>query len=211
MGSHSVFIVDDHAVVRRGVRALVESLGGFSCSGESSTPSVDPVRAASPDLAIVDLTFEGKVALDFVAALAESGTRVLVLSMHDERLYAERALSAGARAYVMKDAPTEQLEAAMRAVVAGRVWLSDRMTQRMLSAAVAGGDVAPASPLKRLTDRELEVFELIGHGSTTGEIAARLHLSVKTIESHKANIKRKLVLASGVELTRAAVAWVEVS
>ncbi len=204
-----VFVVDDHAILRRGVRALVESLEGLEWCGEADTPDAKAVRDAAPDLVIADLSFQGNSSLDFVRRVSAEGTPVLVLSMHDERLFAERALAAGARAYVMKHVATEDLEAAIMSVLAGRVWLSEAMTQRVISAAVAGR-ADGKDPLTRLTDRELEVFELIGRGLRTTEIATRLSLSVKTIESHQAHIKEKLSLSSGTELTRAAVSWAHV-
>ncbi len=203
-----VFVVDDHAVVRRGLRALVDDLAGLAFCGESSTPDVDAVREAAPALVIADLSFGGRIALGFVEEVAGGGIPVVVLSMHDERLYAERALAAGARGYVMKHAPSAHLEAAIQAALDGRVWLSEAMTQRLLLAHVNGTRPEARSPIERLSPRELEVFELIGRGLSTRESATRLCLSVKTIESHRANIKNKLMLLNGNELTRAAVSWV---
>ena len=208
-----VLIVDDHPVVRRGLAQVLNGTDDLEFCGEAET-AADALRAvtdAHPDVAVVDLTLKGKGGLELVKDLhaRHPDLPVLVLSMHDESLYAERALRAGARGYIMKDGRMEQVVQALRDVLAGRVYLSRRMTSRLLGRLTGGGTAEGESPITALTDRELEVFEMIGRGLATRDIADGLHLSVKTVDTHRENIKRKLNLASATELHRHAFLWTQ--
>ena len=212
-GPARVLIVDDHPVVRRG---LAQVLGGtddlaFCGEAETAADALHAVAETGPDVAVVDLTLKGKGGLELVKDLhaRHPGLPVLVLSMHDESLYAERALRAGARGYIMKDGRMEDVVGALRPVLAGRVYLSERMTSRLLGRLTGSGPEDGRSPISTLTDRELEVFEMIGQGLATREIADGLHLSVKTVDTHRENIKRKLNLSSATELYRHAFLWAQ--
>jgi len=212
-GPARVLIVDDHPVVRRGLAEVLSGTADFVVCAEADS-AVEALRAvaeAGPDVAVVDLTLKGKSGLELLKDLRvrHPDLPVLVLSMHDESLYAERALRAGARGYIMKDGRMEDVVEALRQVRAGRVYLSPRMTSRLLGRLTGGGAGDGASPMQRLTDRELEVFEMIGLGRATREIAEALHLSVKTVDTHRENIKRKLNLPGGTELSRHAFLWVQ--
>jgi DNA-binding NarL/FixJ family response regulator len=206
-----ILIVDDHPVVRLGVRQLIDAAPDLSvvAEAESRQGALEAARASRPDLAIVDLSLEHGVGLDLVRELRTTmpEMRVLVLSMHDEALYAERALRAGAQGYIMKAAAITGLLAAIREVLAGRLYVSGRMSQTILES--LRRSVAPGGHLGSLTDRELEVFELIGRGLGTAAIAEKLGVSAKTVETHRANIKAKLNLRDINELLRFAVSWSE--
>ncbi|MFO8013487.1 MAG: response regulator transcription factor [Phycisphaerae bacterium] len=208
-----VLIVDDHPVVRRGLAQVLDGTDDFAFCGEAET-AADALRAVAetdPDVAVVDLTLKGKGGLELVKDLHQRhpDLPVLVLSMHDESLYAERALRAGARGYIMKDGRMEEVVQALRQILGGRVYLSPRMTSRLLGRMTAGGQGDADSPISTLTDRELEVFEMIGRGMGTRDIADRLHLSVKTVDTHRENIKRKLNLDGATELYRHAFLWTQ--
>jgi len=205
-------IVDDHPVVRKGLTEVLSHEPGLVVVGEARDPveGFERIRAERPDVAIVDLALGRASGLDLLknlnAALPE--VRVLMLSMHDERLYAERALAAGASGYVMKDEAMENLIGAIRCVASGRTYVSPQVAERIVARLTARGGAAEAhTPLERLTNREREVFSLIGQGLATRDIGALLGLSVKTIETHQARIKEKLGLTNSHELIRAAVSW----
>jgi len=222
-----VFIVDDHPVVRRGFRQLVDEPDDLTVAGEAETPAeaLDRIGEAGPDLVLMDVTLDGGArGLDLIRRFRDTypNLPVLTVSMHDETLYATRALAAGARGYVMKRVPDEVLLDAMRQVLAGRTYVSDAIRERLADEApkadslrteVPGEDGGPgedgetARPLDRLTDRELEIFLLVSRGFAPRHIAERLHVSVKTVESHRRNLRRKLGLENSAELTRYAVAW----
>lgn len=204
-----VLVVDDHPIVRRG---LVETIAdeddlvvcGQACSGADA---IALARSVRPDVAIVDLSLGDESGLDLVPALAglQPPVRVLVLSSHDERLYADRALHAGALGYVMKDRSAGDLIAAIRRVASGKPYVSPETADRLLGMMSARSAAGPASPLERLSNRERHVLTLVGRGLSTREIAAQLSLSIKTVESHCAHIKEKLGLRHARDLTRAAV------
>jgi DNA-binding NarL/FixJ family response regulator len=208
-----ILIVDDHPLVRAGLTALIQAEPDLEVCGETGTfqGALDLFRERAPDLAVVDLSLAEGSGIELVRRLAAHGsrTRVLVCSMHDESLFAQRALHAGANGYIAKDEATSHVIEAIRQVLSGKVYLSGRMTERLLQSA-AGGGPAPHGPpaIRKLSDREIEVFDLIGRGLSASRIAEQLHLSVKTIEAHRAKIKRKLNLTSAGELTRCAVQWV---
>lgn len=207
-----VMIVDDHPIVREGLKQLVDADDDFVCCAEASglVDAMPRFLDAKPEVIIVDISLEHGSGIELIKELAHQNERTLILvcSMHDEELFAERVLRAGAKGYVSKDeAPTKLIDAIKR-VAEGHVYLSDRMTERMLVRQVGASDEPEKSPIETLSDRELEVFELIGHGITTREIADKLLLSPKTVETYRENIKHKLNLSNATELTRHAVQWV---
>jgi DNA-binding NarL/FixJ family response regulator len=206
-----VLIVDDHPIVRHGLAQLINGEPGLEVCGAASSPAeaLDCVRTNRPDLVIVDLSLGDESGLDLVKALQirDPELPVLVLSMHDEAYYADRVLRAGAMGYVMKQEAAGQMLAAIHQVLSGRVYLSESMAASMLTRFVGRKVVRGGTPVDHLTDRELQVLELIGKGLATREIADRLHLSVKTVENHREHIKAKLKLRSGPELVRYAVRW----
>jgi DNA-binding NarL/FixJ family response regulator len=204
-----IFLVDDHPVLRDGLRRLLEAEPDLMVCGEAETArkTYETVQAATPDLAIVDISLTGPSGIELVKGLKSRfpKLRMLMLSMHDEVLYAERALRAGARGYVMKQAPTEQLLAAVRRELKDEIYLTDTLSSRLLGAFVSQ-KAAPGPILKTLSDREMEVVRLIGKGFTTGEVAEQLGISSKTVETHRGNLRRKLNLKSGSALIRFAMA-----
>jgi DNA-binding NarL/FixJ family response regulator len=210
-----IIIVDDHPIVRKGIVQLIASEPGFSVIGEAETAQegLTLIKERKPDAAIVDLTLKGMSGMELIKQAREEGltTPLLVVSMHDERVYAERCLRLGANGFVMKEEAAEAIVAAIRKVVAGGTYLSERLTAATVSRLVGGRqDPRPrGSMVSSLSDRELEVFHLIGRGATTRSIAEDLNLSVKTVEAHKANIKTKLGLKSAPELQRLAVTWAQ--
>jgi DNA-binding NarL/FixJ family response regulator len=205
-----VLVIDDHPIVRRGLVEAIDAEAGLTVCGEAGSAAEALAQASlgpsPPDVAVVDLSLGGESGLDLIAALAarHPDLRILVLSGHDERLYAERALHAGALGYVAKHRPLAELTAAIRKVAAGQTSVSEETTERLLGT-MSGGRRPALGPLERLTDRERHVLTLIGGGSSTREIADRLGLSIKTIETHCAHIKAKLGLRHARDLTRAAV------
>ncbi len=207
-----ILVVDDHPIVRLGIRQMIAAEPDLEICGEadSAQAALQLARALKPHLAVVDLSLAQGTALTLIRELRESvpGLEVLVLSMHDETLFAERVLRAGARGYIMKQAAIDGLVGAIRQVASGSVYISPRMTQRVLERLrdTAG---EPAGLLATLTDRELEVFDLIGHGKSTAAIAGELAVSVKTIETYRSNIKTKLKLKDATDLLRLATAWSE--
>jgi len=209
-----VFLVEDHPVVRDGVAWLINSEADLVVCGEAG--DIDAanrgIAASSPDVVVIDLLLGEADGLDLVRSLKIERPEVptLVLSMYKESLYAERALRAGARGYVTKLAPTETVLTALRRVLNGAIYVSETMATALMSKLVGGtAHESPAGDVSRLSDREFEIFRLIGRGVGPGEIATRLGLSVKTVESHRENIKQKLNLPNGRELLRAAMQHVE--
>jgi DNA-binding NarL/FixJ family response regulator len=207
-----LLIVDDHPIVRLGIRQMVAAVPRFSICGEadSAAAALEQVRSLAPDVAIVDLSLPDRQGVELVRALQEAAPKlpVLVLSMHDEALFAERVLRAGARGYIMKQEAINGLIHAIDEVLAGRIYVSARLSQHLLER--IGRDVSPSGGrLGQLTDRELEVFELIGRGLGTAAIAERLEVSVKTIETYRSNIKAKLDLKDAADLIRYAATWTE--
>ena len=211
-----VLLVDDHPIVRRGLVELLNEAPDLHVCGEAASAAEALAFLAGhggntqPDIAIVDLTLRDDDGLTLVATIARTypDVRVLVLSGHDERLYADRSLRAGALGYVMKDQAATELLDATRRVAGGKPYASEAAAERVL-AAMSGPARANQPAVDRLTDRELHVLTLIGRGMSTRDIATQLSLSVKTVESHYAHIKEKLCLQTGRDLTRVAVTWVE--
>jgi DNA-binding NarL/FixJ family response regulator len=206
-----VVLVDDHPVVRQGIRAVLSQEPDLEVCGEaqSASEALRVIEESRPDLAVVDLSLQASSGLDLIKDLRirHPHVLVLVLSMRDEAFYAERALRAGARGYVVKEEGCGAVLEGIRKVLKGQIHLSERVASKMIGAYVAGG-ARPGAPIEQLTDRELEVFELIGKGLPTREIAQSLHLSVKTVDAHRENIKRKLGLEGATELLKHAIEWI---
>jgi DNA-binding NarL/FixJ family response regulator len=206
-----VFIVDDHPIVRQGLAALINTELDLAVCGdaEESGSALRGIEELKPDLAVIDISLNGPDGLDLLKSIRtrDANLPVLILSMLDESLYAERALHAGANGYIMKQEATERLLVAIRRILAGEIYLSEHMSNRMLHRFAAGGPVGSQSPIAELSDRELEVFRLIGEGRGTRQIAVELHISVKTVESYQAHIKEKLSLKNARELVQQAIQW----
>jgi len=206
-----ILIVDDHPLVRSGFVQLISDEPDLEVCGEAAdeAQALQLVAAAAPDLVIIDLSLAGGSGINLIERIKAHYSEVcmLVVSMHDESLFAERVLTAGALGYLNKQEAPSNIIRAIRRVLEGRVYLSDKLTERLLDSLTGMAKAPGQSPMQRLSNRELEVFELIGRGMTTGKIADHLQLSTKTIETHRENIKKKLGLASGQELTRRAMHW----
>lgn len=214
-GPLRIVIVDDHPIVRKGLTELINHEPDMTVCGESDTADggLERIRADRPDVAIVDLSLGMASGLQLVKNLDASlpDVRVLVLSMHDETLHAERALAAGARGYIMKQEAMHNLIGAIRCIAGGKTYVSPRMSERIVARVSARGAPRDAhAPFEQLTDREREVFALIGRGLATRDIARQLHVSVKTVETYQARIKEKLGLTNAHELMRAAVTWTQI-
>ena len=210
----TIFLVDDHALVRRGLRALIESEPGLAVVGEAATAAeaLVAIEDHAPDLVIVDLELEELDGLDLIKSLKSSHPNVhtLVVSMHDEGVYAERALRAGAGGYVSKRQLDNSVLVAIHRVLTGETYMSRTLEARLAVKYVRGQAMETDSPMDVLSDRELQVFRLIGRGRPNREIAETLHLSVKTVESHREHIKQKLQLQSATELAHRATQWVAI-
>ncbi len=206
-----VFLVDDHPLVREWLANLIDQQPDLTVCGEaeSAAAALAGVGAAKPDVAVVDISLGGRSGIDLIRDLKQThpGVAVLVLSMHDEDLYAERALRAGARGYIMKREVTKKVILAIRRVQQGRVYLSDRLAATLAEKLVTGTPAAPESPVAQLSDRELEVFRLLGQGRATRQIAEALHLSSKTVQAYYARMKEKLGLDTMSQLLSEAVRW----
>lgn len=205
-----ILIVDDHPLVRTGLAQLIGDCPDLEVCGEAGdmAEALSQVDALQPDLAIIDLSLAGGSGLDLIEHIKarEGDMLMLVASMHDETLYAERVLAAGARGYVNKQEAQERIIFAIRRVLGGKVYLSERMTERLLTSMVEANGTK--RDIDTLSNRELQVFELIGQGVSTSRIAEQLNLSTKTIETHQAHIKKKLGLDSAHQLTQRAIRWV---
>ncbi len=208
-----ILLVDDHPFMRAGLGALIDRQSDLMVCGEAGNPSeaFEQLPRTKPDLVLSDLTMPGRSGLEFIKDLLASapGLAVLIISMHDEAVYAERALRAGARGYIMKEAGGENLLTAIRQVLRGEVYVSPKMSARILENLSGGRPRGSSSPIEKLTDREFEVFQMIGQGKSTRDIAEQLHLSPKTVDVHRSNIKVKLELRDATSLIRHAVRWVE--
>ena len=208
-----ILLVDDHPFMRAGLAQLIDRQADLTVCGEAGNPSeaLEPCARLRPDLVLTDLTMPGRSGLEFVKDLraAQPDATVLVISMHDEAVYAERSLRAGARGYIMKEAGGENLLAAIRQVLRGGIYVSSAMSARILEGLSGGKPRGSNSPIEKLSDREFEVFQLIGQGKSTRDIAEQLHLSPKTVDVHRSHIKEKLELKDVTALIRHAVRWVE--
>ena len=208
-----ILLVDDHPIMRHGLSQLIRAAEELEVCGEagSAREGLDKVLALKPDLVVVDLTLPDKSGLELLKDIQAMvpGMTCLVLSMHDESLYAERVLRAGARGYLMKETAAENLITAIRKVFTGGLYVSESLAAKMLEQLALGRPKQAGGGVDALTDRELEVLEAIGAGKATKIIAEQLSISARTVEAHRAHIKEKLGLKSGNELVRFAVRWVE--
>jgi DNA-binding NarL/FixJ family response regulator len=208
-----ILLVDDHPIVRQGLAEMIDQEPDLTVCGtaEDVHKALDALDKLQPDLVIADISLKGSNGIELLKNIKvrHPRTLVLVLSMHDESLYAVRALRAGAAGYIMKQEATEKVLTAIRQVVTGEIYLSERMEKKMMHQLVGGRIARTGSPIEDLSDRELEVFGLIGQGHGTRQIAEELHLSIKTIESHRAHIKDKLNLRNATELVQHAIQWRE--
>ena len=208
----NILIVDDHPIVRQGLTELVNHEKDLVVCGqaEDANKAMKAVKELKPDLVIVDISLKETSGMELIKDLNAQypNLPVLALSMHDESLYAERVLRAGARGYVMKAEATEKVIIAIHKILNGEICISDKMASKMMRKLVGGNSEINASPVELLSDRELEVFQLIGKGFGTRQIAERLYLSIKTIETYRAHIKEKLNLADSAELLQYAIQWV---
>jgi DNA-binding NarL/FixJ family response regulator len=208
-----ILIVDDHPMMRQGLAQLIGAEPDLVVCGEveDAGRALDILGTSKPDLVLADISLPGKNGLELIKDFQaiHPGLPVLVISMHDESLYAERVLRAGGRGYIMKQEGGKKLMQAMRQVLEGKIYVSEKISAGILEALSGRRPGAEGSPIESLTDRELEVFQLIGQGKGTRDIAETLHLSVKTVDVHRANIKMKLKLNSASELIRYAVRWTE--
>lgn len=208
-----LLIVDDHPFMRAGLAQLIDRQPDMRVAWEAGSPAeaLQLLEKELPDLVLSDITMPGRSGAEFIKDLhaLRPGLPVLVISMHDESIYAERMLRAGARGYIMKEAGGEALLTAVRQVLAGQIYLSAKLSARLLENLTGGKPRGSNSPIAKLTDREFEIFQMIGQGRSTHDIAAQLHLSTKTVDVHRANIKGKLGITDGTALVRHAVRWVE--
>ncbi len=206
-----ILIVDDHALLRSGLRQLIESEMCWEVCGEaaSSQEAMQHFRDATPDLVIVDIALENSDGLDLVRRIRDTGapSPVLVLSMYNEKLYAERALRAGADGFVNKQQPSHEISEAIRTVLAGEVYLSKRMSLALFRRAAKRNSELESSPVELLSDREMEIFRLIGQGLNTHDIARQLHLSPNTVGTYRERLKTKLNATSAADLNRMAMHW----
>ncbi|HVC21597.1 MAG TPA: response regulator transcription factor [Vicinamibacterales bacterium] len=207
-----VLVADDHPIVRLGIRQMLDNEPDLSICAEASTPeeAVESVGRDHPDLALVDLSFGALSGLDLIRHLREIAPDlpILVLSMHDESLFAQRALRAGAKGYITKHEAITHLVSAIRQVLSGHIYVSDRVSQQVLEGLGHTMDRS-GDRVATLSDRELQVLTMIGHGTATAEIAGRLGISIKTVETYRSNIKAKLSLRDSTDLIRFAASWVE--
>ncbi len=206
-----ILVVDDHPIVRQGLVLLINREPDLVVCGEAeeATGAMHVMASAKPDVLIVDISLNGPDGLDLLKNVRTTHPTlpVLILSMHDESIYAERALRAGANGYIMKQEATEKVLVAVRRILSGEIYVSDRIANKMLKHYITGSGTLRNSSIADLSDRELEVFRLIGEGHGTRQIAEELHLSIKTVESYQAHIKEKLSLRSARELMQHAIQW----
>ena len=208
-----IFIVDDHPMMRQGLTQIICAEPDLAVCGEAENAetALDGIGTLKPDLVIADISLPGKNGLELIKdfQVLHPGLPVLVISMHDESLYAGRVLRAGGRGYIMKQEGGKKLMQAIRQVLEGKIYVSEKMSAEILETFSGHRAGTESLPVEKLTDREFEVFQFIGQGQGTRDIAGKLHLSVKTVEVHRANIKAKLKLKSAPELIRYAVRWSE--
>jgi len=208
---HRIFIVDDHPIVRRGITQLINQEPDFIVCGEASdiASALQGISTCDCDLVIVDLSLgqDSGIRLIEEILLDKPDIKILILSMHDEFLYAERCFRSGAKGYLMKQEPPEQVISALKIILNGEVYISDNLSSRLLNKLVSKQTAAFSSPIEQLSNRELEVFQLIGKGLKTRKIAEQLNLSVKTIETYIDHIKRKMNLEDSRDLIQHAVQW----
>ena len=208
-----ILVVDDHPIMRAGLAQLIGQEADMTvcCEAEDAHSALKAIEGCQPDLALVDISLREGSGLDLIKDIRARWPRlpVLVLSMHDEVFYAERVLRAGAKGYVTKAEASAKVIEGIRRVLEGGVYVSEKIASKMIHKLVGGGPDLDVFPIDRLSDRELQVLELIGEGLQTRDIADKLHLSVKTVDAHREHIKKKLALETANELTKYAIQWVE--
>jgi DNA-binding NarL/FixJ family response regulator len=208
-----IFIVDDHPMMRQGLAQLIGAESDLIICGEAENAesALEAINSSKPDLVLADISLPGKNGIELIKDFQtlQPGLPVLVISMHDESLYAGRVLRAGGRGYIMKQEGGKKLMQAIRQVLEGKIYVSEKMSSEILETFSGRRPGTESSPVENLTDREFEVFQFIAQGKGTRDIAEKLHLSVKTVEVHRANMKAKLKLKSSSELIRFAVRWSE--
>jgi DNA-binding NarL/FixJ family response regulator len=206
-----ILVVDDHPLYRHGLTRLLADSGHFTICGESDNAqnALESMRQLQPDGVIVDISLPGTNGIELIKLMLAEQPRlpILVVSMHDESLYALRAMRAGAKGYVMKEETLTQVVDALQRVMTGGIYVSPRFSEKLVFKLIQSGDSDFGSPVDTLSDRELEVLELLGRGRSTRQIAESLHLSVKTIETHRAHIKEKLRCKDAEEMVAFAVEW----
>ncbi len=207
-----VFLVDDHTMFREGLRQLIERDAGLTVCGDAadSTEAMRGIRESKPDVVLVDISLSGANGIDLIKSIKaeDEDLPVLVVSMHDESLYAERALRAGAMGYVMKHEPAKTMKAAIHKVLGGDMYLSEKMASKVIAKFMRGQpDGRPASPMETLSDRELEVFRLLGQGQGVRQIAKQLDVTIATVHSFRNRIKEKLHLKTSTEVMLHAIQW----
>lgn len=209
--ARDVLIVDDHPIVRQGLRQLINREDDLQVCGEAGDvkEARDALKNLKPDVVILDLSLKDSDGLELIKDIRgrDQALPVLVLSMHDEAIYAERLLGAGANGYIMKQAAADQLLSAVRRVLTGGVYVSEAVGATMIEKYASSGRSKPTDPLNELSNRELQVLNLVGRGQSTREVAENLNLSVKTVESHRQRIKKKLGLQTASQLVQYAVNW----
>jgi DNA-binding NarL/FixJ family response regulator len=207
-----IYLVDDHPLMRKGIAMTLDLEMDFEVCGqaESAEEAISDIPAQKPDIVVIDISLPGMNGIELIKHLKAQNPDLLMLvvSRHDEDMYAERAIKAGARGYLMKMEAGDVIVNAIRRILKGQLYLSEEINNKLLMGMVTGGQIGHSSPLEILSDRELEVFEQIGNGSTTREIAERMHISIKTVESYRTRIKTKLDISNGNELIKQAVQWV---
>lgn len=210
---HRIVLVDDHAVVRQGIALMLNQEDDLEVCGEaeSANDALDVLEQTHPDAAIVDLKLKDSSGMELIKdiRIRFPEVRILVLSMRDEGFYAERVLRAGAMGYVTKEEGPQCVLTALRSVLNGTIHVSERMATKVMSRIVQGAEGPEKTPIDSLSDRELEIFEMIGQGLPTREIASRLHISPKTVDSHREHIKTKLQIDSATDLLKHAIQWVQ--
>ena len=210
-----IFIVDDHPLVREWLINLIDQTPDLMVCGEAANAdtALSMLATSNPDLAIVDLSLGGGSGIDLIRSLRAAFPKlaIIVLSMHEERVYAERCIRAGAKGYIMKRESTKKIVEAIREVRQGNMYLSRELTELFAEKFISGPQPGDGAPVSRLSDRELEVFQLIGQGFETREIADALKVNIKTVQTYCTRIKDKLKFSSGAELLREAVRWADMN
>ncbi len=208
-----ILVVDDHPMMRQGLAQLIGAEPDLAVCGEAANAeqAIDAIRACKPELVLADISLPGKNGLELIKDFQaiQPDVPVLVISMHDESLYAERVLRAGGRGYIMKQEGGDKMMAAIRQVLNGKIYVSEKMSSGILEGLSGRRAATENASMEKLTDREFEVFQIIGQGKSSRDIAEQLHLSIKTVDVHRTNIKAKLKLTSAAELVRFTARWVE--
>ncbi len=208
-----IFLVDGHPVTREGLSTLIQRETDLEVCGAVGSPAeaVSAIQATQPDMMITDMSIPGRNGIEFIKDIHAvlPALPILVLSMHDETFYAERALRSGARGYLMKEASPQKLMEVIRLILSGGSFVSPQISARLVDAAIGRRPRGSNSPIEKLSDREFEVFQHIGNGKSTKEIAGTLHLSPKTVDVHRGRIKQKLQIRDAISLLHHAVRWVE--